>query len=858
MSLETILSDMERSARSSWFQKLRRNLRNLFLISINPRINGAAVRYGQAVFKERQRQMEKYPRTIHPYSCFRWYWDILLTIVLLFSLIEKPIQIAFYDIEEEGYFWVTVISTVTSALSFLDIAFNFCTGVPDVMSDTIILERSIIFSKYLRSWFFVDFFSSIPFDTIYYILTSIEHVHPEHNLFFKFIRLLGLLKFFRLIRVVQCLKRIEQAFHISELRIRLINLLVTIITIIHWMSCFHWLSADLFNPPENRKAMSWITKTKLWDKPVWLCYINSVLRTVSNMVTSGYGGGETPTEPEDIVMTLISMALGCTCFGLYIGTMGSIMQRVNASGKKFDEMILEVNEYMKFRNIPPRLQKRMLRYYEQRYRKHYFDENQILENVSDVLRNDLLMHNCKHLIENAPLFRDLPDSFLKMIVQKLTFQEGQVNILSGDGHLISTLDGGDYFGEGSLILDNQKTNANVTAKDYCDIYRLDREDFMEVFVKHPETLAKIKILAQSRRAETDMKTNVSKSLVFSDLPNHETYFNVLRILSILKILRIFRVSLGVRRIQCAFEITEIYTRLLNYILTVLIVAHWLTCLQWLAADFYNPPGHRKPLSWITKSNMWDQPVWFCYINCALRAHSNMLGNGYGIGECPVEPEDIIVFIFCSLIGFSFYGTYISILGSVVEALDSPEKTWMEMMTETKGYMRFAAIRPKLRGRMKLYYEQRYRRKFFHEGDILQSVNDVLRNEVLMFNCRHLLENAPIFREVPTAFLKRIVQKLRFEGRSMYFINEGKVLATTANGEFISLMEAGDHFGEASIVNDNQKTNANIRAKDFCDIYRLDREDFKELFCNHPEILERIKSIARMRKGERGGGNLKMD
>lgn len=124
-------------------------------------------------------------------------------------------------------------------------------------------------------------------------------------------------------------------------------------------------------------------------------------------------------------MTLISMALGCTCFGLYIGTMGSIMQRVNASGKKFDEMILEVNEYMKFRNIPPRLQKRMLRYYEQRYRKHYFDENQILENVSDVLRNDLLMHNCKHLIENAPLFRDLPDSFLKMIVQKLTFQVGK-------------------------------------------------------------------------------------------------------------------------------------------------------------------------------------------------------------------------------------------------------------------------------------------------------------------------------------------------------------------------------------------------------------------------------------------------
>lgn len=84
-------------------------------------------------------------------------------------------------------------------------------------------------------------------------------------------------------------------------------------------------------------------------------------------------------------------------------------------------------------------------------------------------------------------------------------QEGQVNILSGDGHLISTLDGGDYFGEGSLILDNQKTNANVTAKDYCDIYRLDREDFMEVFVKHPETLAKIKIVSGNKNWENVLR-----------------------------------------------------------------------------------------------------------------------------------------------------------------------------------------------------------------------------------------------------------------------------------------------------------------------------------------------------------------
>lgn len=52
-------------------------------------------------------------------------------------------------------------------------------------------------------------------------------------------------------------------------------------------------------------------------------------------------------------------------------------------------------------------------------------------------------------------------------------QEGEVNILSNDQH-VSTLSSGDYFGEVALVSDNCKTTATVVAKDYCDMYRLER------------------------------------------------------------------------------------------------------------------------------------------------------------------------------------------------------------------------------------------------------------------------------------------------------------------------------------------------------------------------------------------------
>ncbi|XP_021943285.2 potassium/sodium hyperpolarization-activated cyclic nucleotide-gated channel 1 [Folsomia candida] len=522
-------SDFDVKMGSSRFQ-------NLFLISLNSRVNGSGImRNVMAVQRERRRQWVAFPATIHPYSNFRWYWDIFITIILLLALVANPIQIAFYSTNEEDNLGVVIASLIAAIIFFLDISFNFRTGFEDQHSDLVILDRSEIARTYLRSWFLIDVFSSIPFDAIYYIISNATVLGTHHHFYYKVIRLLGLLKVFRLFRVIQCLQRIEKAFQIPELRIRLINLLVMIFTILHWLACWHWLVADLCNPPGYRKEFSWITRTKLWDKPNWIRYINAALRALSNMGCLGYGGfaGEAPAEPEDIIATLISIMIGATCFALYIGTMGSIVQSVNASEKKFGEVMLEVNEYMKFRNIPKNVQHRVKTYYEQRYRRNYFDEGMILGSVSDVLRNEMQMHNCHHLVEKVSLFKSLPMSFLTRIVANLKFevylpndviieagnegqamyfiQEGEVNILSNDQH-VSTLSSGDYFGEVALVSDNCKTTATVVAKDYCDMYRLERSDFFAVFEGHSEVLAQIKKVAQRRNEDTQRKTStVTKS-----------------------------------------------------------------------------------------------------------------------------------------------------------------------------------------------------------------------------------------------------------------------------------------------------------------------------------------------------------
>lgn len=82
---------------------------------------------------------------------------------------------------------------------------------------------------------------------------------------------------------------------------------------------------------------------------------------------------------------------------------------------------------MKFRNIPKNVQHRVKTYYEQRYRRNYFDEGMILGSVSDVLRNEMQMHNCHHLVEKVSLFKSLPMSFLTRIVANLKFEVNRMH-----------------------------------------------------------------------------------------------------------------------------------------------------------------------------------------------------------------------------------------------------------------------------------------------------------------------------------------------------------------------------------------------------------------------------------------------
>lgn len=57
------------------------------------------------------------------------------------------------------------------------------------------------------------------------------------------------------------------------------------------------------------------------------------------------------------------------------------------------------------------------------------------------------------------------------------------------------------------------------------------------------------------------------------------------------------------------------------------------------------------------------------------------------------------------------------------------------------------------------------------------------------------------------------------------------------------MEDGAHFGEVALLVQDQKRVASVNAVDVCEVYRLDRTDFRKVIAIHSELFAKIERIA---------------
>ena len=120
--------------------------------------------------------------------------------------------------------------------------------------------------------------------------------------------------------------------------------------------------------------------------------------------------------------------------------------------------------------------------------------------------------------------------------------------------------------------------------------------------------------------------------------------------------------------------------------------------------------------------------------------------------------------------------------------------------------------------------------------------------------RESLERVPLFEGADPVLLASLILELKpvvFQpgeeiirkgdtGHEMYLIARGEVEVVGA-----STLHEGDFFGEVALLTSASR-NATVRAKSYCDLFVLHRENFERVLREHPAIAETIRRVAASR------------
>ncbi|XP_051175057.1 potassium/sodium hyperpolarization-activated cyclic nucleotide-gated channel 2 isoform X4 [Leptopilina boulardi] len=464
----------------------------------------------KALMKERIRQKAAGHWVIHPCSSFRFYWDLCMLLLLVANLIILPVAISFFN-DDLSTRWIA-FNCLSDTIFLIDLVVNFRTGIMQQdNAEQVILDPKLIAKHYLRTWFFLDLISSIPLDYIFLIFNqfqdfseSFQILHAGRALrILRLAKLLSLVRLLRLSRLVRYVSQWEEVYflNMASVFMRIFNLICMMLLIGHWSGCLQFLVPMLQGFPSN----SWVAINELQDS-FWLeQYSWALFKAMSHMLCIGYGRFP-PQSLTDMWLTMLSMISGATCYALFLGHATNLIQSLDSSRRQYREKVKQVEEYMAYRKLPREMRQRITEYFEHRYQGKFFDEELILGELSEKLREDVINYNCRSLVASVPFFANADSNFVSDVVTKLRYevfqpgdiiikegtigskmyfiQEGIVDIVMANGEVATSLSDGSYFGE-ICLLTNARRVASVRAETYCNLFSLSVDHFNAVLDQYP-------------------------------------------------------------------------------------------------------------------------------------------------------------------------------------------------------------------------------------------------------------------------------------------------------------------------------------------------------------------------------------
>jgi hypothetical protein len=392
----------------------------------------------------------------HPNGTFTNIWEGIQAFLLIYVAFSIVWRMCF-NVEASGgyYLWELGIDIYFS----IDVILNFHTAYYNDSGDLVGVKSSgggsgkpdylALYSHYAQGWMIIDVVSVLPFE---FIMEQTNTGDPEtggHLKTLKALRLFRLLKLLRLVRALRIFKKYEDSLGPMLSGIIIIG---SVVLLIHYMTCIWYFTGtqEGLSKVEGFASTGWVEFMYQGTASHCSCYSsgNSTLAydTLERRCFNATDDTAKLREPcsenipspwdyysqsmfsamqntgihPDYIMSLAEMMLATVLtstlgfmWGAVAGAWGAIFAQGQMASQTYKMKLRTVREFCKIKQLDWGVRAKLVAHYEHLYPEQVIvDEREIINELPERMRDELVRQMYGHIILTVPLFYGLQNAVL--------------------------------------------------------------------------------------------------------------------------------------------------------------------------------------------------------------------------------------------------------------------------------------------------------------------------------------------------------------------------------------------------------------------------------------------------------------